>query len=132
MRLTLGIMFAAFFVTHCGAAVLNIQGSIASVDRGEGYQPAVADSPVKPGDRVRVRNGCARIVYGGGYVNKICAGQTAVVLSDYTPAQGLSLKDTPAPLPVESSSNDDLLMAGLIVGTGIGTGIAIGVQPASP
>jgi len=110
---------------QAGATVLQLDGvaSVASVDRGNGFNQAANNTQLSPGDRIRVSAGCANVVYDNGYSSKVCRGQMMLV-SDIPPAPKSysgSLKDTP-----ECCEPDywGLAAALTVMGVGIGVGAA--------
>src|SRR5215813_7971564 len=96
-NLILSVSVLALLTAQVRAAVLQLDG-VASVDRGSGFNPAINNMQLRPGDRIRVTDGCAKVVYDNGYLSKLCRGQMTVVAYDPPPPQALSgsLKDTPA------------------------------------
>ncbi len=83
-RTLLSAVLASVMLTvPVNAALLtNVQGTV-TVNRGAGFAPASGGSIIAPGDRVRVAEGSAEIVYDNGCVVKLGPGQVVAVL--YTP-----------------------------------------------
>lgn len=121
---------AALVASSAQAATLtNVTGAV-SVDRGEGYVPAVSDVVVSTGDRIRVGDGSAVIDYGSGCAVQVGRSQIVAVIYE-PPCSG-----TPASLKDGATSWDQglstgtLVVGGLLVGGAIAGGIVI--SQASP
>jgi hypothetical protein len=123
------LLIVPLIVTSAEAAVLaNVHGSI-TVNRGDGFQPAQAGAPVAPGDRVRVNEGSADILYDNGCAVKLGAGQMVAVL--HTPpacntASSGGLKDGPSS---SSSMTYVYIGGGLLLAAGAGAGIVLAASP---
>jgi hypothetical protein len=127
------LIILPLIVTGAEAAVLaNVHGSVI-VNRGEGFQPAQAGTSVVPGDRVRVNEGSADILYENGCSVKIGAGQMVAVL--HTPP---ACKGTNSPSPTSSGGGSSgglstmtyvYIGGGLLLAGGIGAGVALAVSP---
>jgi hypothetical protein len=130
-KLILSVSVLALLTAQAAAAVLQLDG-VASVDRGSGFNPATNYMQLKPGDRIRVTNGCAKVIYDNGYLSKLCRGQMTVVAYDPPPPQQAysgSLKDTPACCEPDYWG---LAATLAVIGVGIGVGVSNTSQPASP
>jgi hypothetical protein len=130
-KLISSVVIASLIATYAEAARLtNVQGSVI-VNRGDGFQPAQGGAPVAPGDRVRVNEGSAEILYENGCAVRVGPGQMVAVL--YTPpaCKGTStesasgLKDGPS----SSSMTYVYIGGGILLAAGAGAGIALAVSP---
>jgi hypothetical protein len=78
---------------------------------------------VDPGDRIRVVEGSADIVYENGALVTVQPGQTAVVLANAPAATGMTF----------DISDTAFVAGGLLIGAGAGLAIALSKNgPASP
>ena len=123
-------MIVALTTVNAQAITLaNVEGAV-SVNRGYGFKPASVGSALAPGDRVRVGDGSADIVYENGCATHILPQQVAVVLSA-PPACGVGgLKDGVALAP-ESPSATPLILGGLVAGGAVGLAAALSNQKQS-
>jgi hypothetical protein len=130
-KLIASVVIASLIATGAEAAVLaNVQGSVI-VNRGDGFQPAQGGASIAPGDRVRVVQGSAEILYENGCVVRVGSGQMVAVL--HTPP------NCKAGSSVSSGGNsgDSATMTyvyiggGLLVAGGIGAGALLLVQKAA-
>jgi hypothetical protein len=79
-KLISSLVIAPLIVTSAEAALLtNVHGTV-TVNRGDGFRPAQGGAPVAPGDRVRVNDGSADILYDNGCTVRVGAGQMVAVL----------------------------------------------------
>jgi hypothetical protein len=124
-KLILSISVLALLTAQAEAAILQLDGaaSVASVDRGSGFNPATNNMQLKPGDRIHVTVGCANVVYDNGYLSKLCRGQMTMVAYDPPAphAYSGSLKDTPACCETDYWA---LAFTLAVIGGGIGAGVA--------
>jgi hypothetical protein len=125
------LVIAALTGTGAEAAVLaNVHGSVI-VNRGDGFQPAQTGAQIVPGDRVRVNEGSAEILYDNGCAVKIGAGQMVAVL--YTgPACKAASSSSPSSTGGTSTMTYVYVGGGLLLAGGIGAGAALLLEPASP
>lgn len=108
-----GIIAAALFVTNAQAAALANVIGVVFVNHGDGFKPAMVGSALSPGDRVRVDNGSADIVYENGCSTKVGPQQVSLVLYAPPPCNG-GLKDGGAVAAAEPSI--DPLLGGALFG----------------
>jgi hypothetical protein len=129
-KLISSLVIVSLIATGAEAAVLaNVQGSVI-VNRGDGFQPAQSGASMAPGDRVRVVQGSAEILYDNGCVVRVGSGQMVAVL--HTPP------NCKAGSPVSSGANSGessnmtyyYIGGGLLVAGGIGAGALLLVQKA--
>jgi hypothetical protein len=118
-------------LTSAQAAQLNVEGTVL-LNRGDGFQPVPSNIEVKPGDRIRVVQGSARIVYPNCYAVNLNTDQMAVVLanppaSDCGVFRSGGLKDGVAGV----DSTTLIVGGGLLIGGGIGLTVLL-LDPASP
>jgi hypothetical protein len=130
-KLILSISVLALIAGQAEAAVLQLDGA-ASVDRGSGFAPASNNTQLRPGDRVRVTDGCARVVYDNGYLSKLCQGQMIVVAYDPPAPQSYSgsLKDAAEPCCEPNYWGLAAVLA--VAGGGIAAGISETSQSSNP
>lgn len=117
------VIAAALFVTNAQAAVLTNVIGVVFVNRGDGFRPAMVGSSLISGDRVRVDNGSADIVYENGCSTKVGPQQVSLVLSAPPPCNG-GLKDGGTAAASEPSI-DPLLAGGLVGGSALGLALVI-------
>ncbi len=125
-------VIAALMASSAQAALLtNVQGTV-TVNQGNGYIPAASGSVVAPGDRVRVGEGSAGIVYENGCAQTVGPGQTVLVLYAAPDCNG-GLKDGAA---VETGvPTETLVIGGLVVGGAVAAAVVLTQgtsKPASP
>jgi hypothetical protein len=106
------------------AYLANVDGTVL-INRGNGFRPAWSGAEVGPGDRVRVENGAANIVYDNGCAVKVSPGQLVAVLS----ASPVCARENSASFGL---STEELVIGGLVVGGGVGLGIALSQKKAAP
>ena len=114
-------VIAAAMATNANAAHLSdIQGAVLVNN-----QPVSASAEVAQGDRIKVVNGSAVLVYSNGAAISITSGQTIVVLAN--PPEQVSMKDGDLPSPY-------IYGGALVVAGGAGLAIALSQtgKPASP
>src|SRR6516164_488956 len=113
-KLISSVVIASLIATGAEAARLaNVQGSVI-VNRGDGFQPAQGGTVIAPGDRVRVNQGSAEIVYDNGCVVKVGSGQMVAVL--YTPP---ACKGESSSSRSSNSSSGDSTMNYVYIGGGL-------------
>jgi hypothetical protein len=108
--------------TSANAAHLSdIQGAVLVNN-----QPVSASAEVAQGDRIKVVNGSAVLVYSSGAAISITSGQTIVVLAN--PPEQVSMKDG-GNLPSPYIYGGALVVAG---GAGLAIALSQAGKPASP
>lgn len=118
-RVTALILMSGLLLTAVQAAQLNVEGTVL-VNKGDGFRPVPSGTEVNAGDRVRVVQGSARIVYANCYAVSLQTGQMALVLSN-PPAGNCGLLSTGGSLKDVPVDNTYLFVGGaLAVGGGIG------------
>ena len=118
-----GALAAALLTANVQAAVLgNVAGPVL-VNHGDGFLPASAGSSLVLGDRVRVDNGSADIVYENGCSTRVGPQQVSVVLASPPPCGG-GLKDGVVQETAEPSVAP-LIIGGLLVGGAVGLAVAL-------
>lgn len=118
-----GALAAVFLTANVQAAVLgNVAGPVV-VNHGGGFFPASAGSSLVPGDRVRVDNGSADIIYENGCSTRVGPQQVSVVLAAPPPCSG-GLKDGVVQETAEPSVAP-LIIGGLLVGGAVGLAVAL-------
>lgn len=134
-----GALAAALLTTNVQAAVLSNVAGLVAVNHGDGFLPASAGSSLVPGDRVRVGNGSADVVYENGCWTRVGPQQVSVVLASPPPCGAGGLKDGVVQETAEPSVAP-LIMGGLLLGGALGlvAGLSGGgnnqteVSPCSP
>jgi hypothetical protein len=109
----------------------NVQGTVL-VNHGSGFQPLAAGAELSPGDRVKVVNGAADIVYDHCRTVTVTKGQVVLVVL-YTETNGVctgGYKDAAA-IPEPPGFPTELLIAGGVIGGVVGIATS-GNKPASP
>jgi hypothetical protein len=128
-KLTTIAVIAGLITSNAEAALLtNIQGFV-TLNHGDGFQPAMPQAVILPGDRVRTGQGSADLVYDNGCVVKIGPGQMVAVLNTAPVCSDGGSKDGGTGI-----STGTLLVGGLLVGGGIAAGVIylMPKHPASP
>jgi hypothetical protein len=110
------------------AQLTNVQGNV-QVNNGGGFKPVAGFAEVSPGDRIKVVNGSADIIYGNGCTVKIRQGQVVAVLWN-APGCGGGLKDGPA--AEAGLSTETAVIGGVAIAAGAGLAVALSNDPASP
>ncbi len=119
-RIILAVIAAAMATSANAAHLSDIQGAVLVNN-----QPVSASAEVAQGDRIKVVNGSAVLVYSNGAAISITSGQTIVVLAN--PPEQVSMKDGDLPSPY-------IYGGALVVAGGAGLAIALSQasKPASP
>jgi hypothetical protein len=139
-------IITAVVTSHAQGAVLKSISGTVMLNKGDGFRSVSDVTPVSEGDRVLVRGrGSAQIEYGEGCSVQISANQSAVVLPSHacnkssthslSTNSAVSLKDTPASINSEETSDYQLYVAGGVLFTAgaVATAIEVGKdKPASP
>ncbi|MGO8953084.1 MAG: hypothetical protein ACLPWS_20465 [Rhodomicrobium sp.] len=107
------------------AYLANVDGTVL-INRGNGFRPAWGGAEVGPGDRVRVENGAADIVYDNGCAVKLSPGQTMAVLS----VPPVCAKESSA--ASSGLSTESVVIGGLVIGSGVGLAVALTETKAAP
>ncbi len=119
-QIILAVIAAAMATSANAAHLSEIQGAVLVNN-----QPVSASAEVAQGDRIKVVNGSAVLVYSNGAAISITSGQTIVVLAN--PPEQVSMKDGDLPSPY-------IYGGALVVAGGAGLAIALSQtgKPASP
>ncbi|MGO9483936.1 MAG: hypothetical protein ACLPX9_05050 [Rhodomicrobium sp.] len=120
-KLIIPVLITAAMATSARAAFLtDIKGAV--LVNG---QPVAKTLQVAQGDRIKVVNGSASLVYSSGATVRVASGQTLAVLA--TPPKRELMTD-------ESSQPQDGYEGGLVVAGGVGLAIVLSQvgKPASP
>jgi hypothetical protein len=109
------VLSATLAVSGAHAALLtNIQGTV-TVNHGYGYESAGVGGQVGPGDRVRVGEGSADIVYENGSTVSVRSGQTVIVQST-APASAVGS---------QTQDTQTYVVGGMLVSGGVAAAIVI-------
>ncbi len=119
-QIILAVIAAAMATSANAAHLSEIQGAVLVNN-----QPVSASAEVAQGDRIKVVNGSAVLVYSNGAAISITSGQTIAVLAN--PPEQVSMKDGDLPSPY-------IYGGALVVAGGAGLAIALSQtgKPASP
>ncbi len=105
------------------ATLTNVEGAV-SINQGFGEQQGVTGVALNPGDRVKVGEGSADIIYVNGCSTRVGPNQTAAVLSNPPSCTGGGgLKD--GIVVEEAPATGSLVIGGLIIAGSAGVAAAI-------